>query len=94
MRAYDRRRMQGDDEDPGKPGRKSYKDTKRWCKGKVGREHQPELMRPNRGWQSTCGLSVSETPQWVCNHILACTTCGKILKEWGNDCPDREGEVV
>jgi hypothetical protein len=56
------------------------KDTKRWCGGKVGREHKPEcfdygqLKSPERvGLTGVTGLYKG----WK---VLACTVCGKELK--------------
>ena len=41
------------------------KDTKRWCRGKVGREHDPKakLLFPGGDW-----------------YVLVCRICGKQLK--------------
>lgn len=51
-------------------GRK--KDTKRWCKGKVGREHQPKCT------PHLPGLGIFDG--WF---DLACSVCGKVLdRHW------------
>jgi hypothetical protein len=44
------------------------KDTKRWCRGKVGREHQPK-----------CFVRESSGGEW---RDLRCASCGKILDTW------------
>lgn len=53
------------------------KDTKRWCRGKVGVEHQPKCMGYNdlKGG----GRIASMSRDWK---ILACTVCGKELAYW------------
>ena len=51
--------------------RRSSKDTKRWCKGKVGNEHDPKCMRFTVGW---CAAD-----DW---RELVCTKCGKKLDTW------------
>lgn len=70
------------------------KDTRRWCKGKRGREHTPttQLVSERNGWRrGACGISLwISAGQWWCRHEEICTTCGKVLR-WtlGIDCPDR-----
>jgi len=44
----------------------SKKDTSRWCKGKVGREHTPEVVP----------YHASVSGKWTVNQ---CSTCRKIL---------------
>jgi hypothetical protein len=50
-----------------RPPAASGKNTKKWCRGKVGREHKPQCINHNsiKGWK-----------------ILACTECGKHLDFW------------
>lgn len=53
------------------------KDTKRWCKGVVGREHTP-VIEPNDRWKTGC----DPTREWQilrCVEQERCTTCDKIL---------------
>ena len=52
----------------------SKKDTKRWCRGKVGVEHQPECYRYSDLRPSLPVRSSQE--RW---RILACKVCGKHL---------------
>jgi hypothetical protein len=67
------------------------KDTKRWCKGKVGREHKAEIVRdPQLIWRA--GTKCQHQAQWLpCTHLERCTECGKILRRWlpVEECPDR-----
>lgn len=74
------------------------KDTKRWCKGKVGREHTPETVRhhyysaplfaskPCRWqeyWEWRSGEKVKlRDTRWHCYHAIQCSTCGKYLDTW------------
>lgn len=81
-----------------------HKSTRRWCKGKVGVEHQPVIMaatgmgtlgnRPLR----RCGPSPSwmrwAKNGWSCFHEERCGKCGKILRTgWeldASECPEHE----
>jgi hypothetical protein len=67
--------------------RHGRKDTRRWCKGKPGREHAAEIvLRPWYGRE--CGKP-SWYPQWVCQHAEVCAACGKVLRHLRVDeCPD------
>lgn len=71
---------------------RSKKNTRRWCRGKPGTEHQVILTKhywrreeppPCRRWPWG-----REPRRWVCYHVDRCTLCGKILRHYGNDCPD------
>src|SRR6266568_2852968 len=53
--------------------RRSRKDTRRWCKGKPGREHQPRQVTISAGMGLSCGA-------WFCWHAETCACCGKILR--------------
>lgn len=70
------------------PGKK---DTNQWCKGKVGREHQPAIQVPPNAWGSMCQWRVTswafiegqEQPgeYWYsCRHAAVCTACQKVLR--------------
>lgn len=48
----------------------SKKDTKKWCRGVVGREHSPQC----RSYNETKNYKLSN--EWK---ILVCTKCGKHL---------------
>lgn len=48
----------------------SSKDTKKWCRGKVGRPHTPQCVEYNTHRR------VTYAPDW---RLLICTTCHKEL---------------
>lgn len=62
------------------------KDRKRWCKGKPGVEHVPEVVIPPNAMRPECreyGMRTRDgEPErwWACGHVLACANCGKVLK--------------
>ena len=68
---------------------RSRKDTKRWCKGKTGREHVPRLIVKGYNSDFTCGPGWDG--RWRCYHREACAVCGKILGDRipAGSCPDR-----
>ena len=85
------------DEESTLPHHKKKKNTKKWCKGKVGREHVLHITKGNYGSFSEC-----KDPRWriygsedfleryLCWHQRSCKVCGKVL-EWSLDkseCPD------
>jgi len=56
------------------------KDTKRWCKGKVGREHVTEIrMEDWLGRDYRCGRH-TWTGRWMCWESNVCTVCGKKMR--------------
>ena len=84
---------------------KAKKDTRHWCKGKVGVPHQPEVNR-----QSYAGSWPCREPSawfkvqyhrrsyrpWWCYHQIACRVCGKILAhqlDW-RECPDLPASML
>jgi len=73
------------------------KNTRKWCKGKEGREHKPETVRSTfyNGplfEKKDChfvthhviknGERVPLPPRWVCYHDVRCTECGKVLESF------------
>ena len=68
------------------------KNTKRWCKGKVGREHEWHIVydknyNPHNKWHQCRWVSVNwrplppkkkPGPMWWCFHQWACKNCGKL----------------
>lgn len=72
-------------------GSRKRKDTKRWCKGKVGREHVPviELNRRFMIYRDKSDMTQCKGSGWLaCIHHEVCSTCHKELK-WAVDyCPD------
>jgi len=77
------------------PGRK---DTRRWCHGKEGREHVPQIVCHGlygrvcqwaERWISDGGI------HWHCEHRETCAGCGKVIREgWqlaAAECPAYPG---
>lgn len=78
------------------------KSTAKWCKGKVGVEHQPELViNHNMTHLKPCSWRVlyrfrggeREVWRWLyyCKHSYKCTNCGKYTEVWlknKEECPD------
>lgn len=73
----------------------AVKDTRRWCRGKPGRVHKPEIVRTHLGWQpAVCKWAGRHdfrllrqgrdedgtTVGWVCYHEERCSACGKVLR--------------
>jgi hypothetical protein len=85
---------------PDEPKHRSKKNTKKWCKGKIGLEHDPEIKPSSmyNYWKT----SDPERPacrkptwvgwhrEWMCWHVRACRRCGKILDPFlsKEECPD------
>lgn len=76
------------------------KDTRRWCRGKVGVEHTPEIVM-GQSWGKACSRGGHYDRQtqtwnadvvWVCYHVQSCTGCGKHL-ETVVECPERPADV-
>ena len=78
------------------------KKTGRWCKGKVGVEHTPELVVNHTmthlkecGWREIMRWRNGERGHWrwhySCKHSYRCTNCGKYTEVWlknVEECPD------
>ena len=60
------------------PGR-SAKDTRKWCRGKVGVEHKPVCVAYGELKSTTATTPISR--EW---RTLVCTECNKHLDHW---CP-------
>lgn len=56
------------------PGPARHKDKKRWCKGKVGREHVGVCMK-----YDVVKKASKYTANW---RVLVCTGCGRELDIW------------
>jgi hypothetical protein len=67
LRARDARHVHNG---PSVPKHRSGKNTRRWCGGKVGREHKSTCM-VKRTW--------NDKVRW---YVLACTECGKELDHY------------
>lgn len=61
---------------------RAKKDTRRWCGGRPGREHQPEIRsRAKRyGLAVDCGWAAHNPAQWECWEERYCGVCGKVLE--------------
>jgi hypothetical protein len=58
------------------PGR-SGRNTKKWCRGKVGVEHQPACISYDE-WENR-----TDTSRWSKDwKVLVCSGCGKALDHW------------
>jgi len=90
--------------DPPRVGH-ARKDRKRWCRGRVGREHvlgEPQLS--NWGTEATRRLSEGQKPclrpewyprYWLCLHEVRCVTCGRIMRRLrDSECPDFTTEIT
>jgi hypothetical protein len=91
--------LPADEENVG-PHHKKKKDTKKWCRGKVGREHVPHITKGNYGGTSNCkdapwfiknkSGELKPFDRYICWHQRSCQNCGKVL-EWylpKEQCPD------
>jgi hypothetical protein len=75
------------------------KDTRHWCKGKEGREHGPVIeFRPWSVSDKDCRWASRWTydgVKWHCLHAEVCSSCGKVLRDWGTlaatECPAYPG---
>lgn len=69
---------------PERPQRQK-RNTRRWCRGKVGVEHITEIrMRPHLTHITECGWwpyrQKHKLDLWICREQEVCTACGKILQ--------------
>ncbi len=80
---------------PETPQHRSRKNTRRWCRGKAGVEHQLAVVKHayiGPPEDRTClwwpwGKEKYRT--WHCCHVERCTECGKNLRHLvGRECPD------
>lgn len=76
------------------------KDTRFWCRGKIGRLHVSEIIaRPyfhtDACKWSGCDLRHPGQVWWQCIHEDRCRECGKILRQRGTlkaaECPEYPG---
>jgi len=80
------------------PGKKN---TRRWCRGKVGREHVEgyalsswangrKICEARPEWSYGIPWYDRHRGEWWCYHNVICTECGKILRSLPpEDCPER-----
>lgn len=76
------------------------KDTRTWCRGKVGVEHEPEIAvgrdwpaTPRCHWYSQWGLRNGRRDWhfgYMCRHIERCRVCGKVSSHFlePKQCPE------
>jgi hypothetical protein len=75
----------------------SSKNTKRWCRGRVGREHIPVTAKNKFSLNRDCHYvetrywNGNERRWWYCIHEIVCKNCGKVLEWRVDDCPDKNG---
>ena len=78
------------DQNPERKGHRR-KDTKRWCKGVKGREHQLEIVLGRWVMASLASPRKCGQDTWLrCVHQEQCAACGKIMAyflPWDR-CPD------
>jgi len=80
------------------------KDTKTWCKGKVGREHDPMVVfRGDDKWRRCRWVTTwAGNHEFWCFHESRCRTCNKILDRYkhgwhggvGDDCPVKKAATL
>lgn len=67
------------------------KNTKRWCKGKVGKEHEPVIELNTKRMYGNI-RECRSGGWWYCFHHEVCKNCHKELK-YMVDCPDFPGQT-
>ena len=82
--------------DDGETRHRSRKDTRHWCRGKVGTAHVEAVEhRSTYGTVRPCGWHVwgrrpGKEWRFACYHAVVCSSCGKVLRPVPMDeCPDR-----
>lgn len=74
------------DEEPPRHARGGRgKDTRRWCRGRVGREHVLEIVIPENSYWRTCKWTrnwrTDNAYAWACSHVERCSVCHKVLRD-------------
>lgn len=62
------------------PRHRPRKDTRRWCKGKVGQEHQPAVEVRRDGECHPMSWWRNRGSYWFCYHQEVCVRCRKVLR--------------
>lgn len=81
------------------PRGRGRKDTKRWCRGKVGTEHEPRVEYRSQyghacGWMWWYRGGVKDSGYWSCHHSEVCQRCGKVLRHLkAEECPVFAGQL-
>jgi hypothetical protein len=76
----------------GRNPRRRKKNTRRWCKGIVGREHKLTIrLRYGtcRSYTYRSRRDISSEKRWTCYHEIVCEVCGKIVRSFldKTECP-------
>jgi len=72
------------------------KDTKRWCRGKVGIEHQKCIVLSRDGrvckrFEYKRFVNGSNS-RWICYHYIECKVCGRHFRSLiGDECVNYDG---
>lgn len=75
---------------------RAKKDTRKWCRGKVGLKHRPEVVINHTAISQQCQwveYKVWQTGEvvrrWQCRHSIRCSGCSKYLHYFmrAEDCP-------
>lgn len=81
---------------------RSRKNTRRWCRGKVGIEHVLDVPTLKSWIYAVYGerddrlpchwVNWGKKPYWICQHQVRCVLCGKIMTHYmvKTECPDYE----
>lgn len=77
------------------------KSTRRWCKGHVGKKHDPTLALDHRyatldekwakcDWYDITFYKDETRRRYSCKHVEVCKNCGKVLRWYltEGECPD------
>ena len=73
---------------------RAKKNTRKWCKGKVGVEHEIEIVRHHyyashdrkcHWWDIVLRGGEVKDRRWICYHAQRCVFCGKYVAtaRWG-----------
>lgn len=101
-RSQERQKAADTDPEPPPKGRSSYKNTRKWCRGKAGVEHEEEIIlgrdtyrrKTECGWSPLWSVERQDyTVSWYCNHHVVCKNCSKVLddKIFRTECPAYPG---
>lgn len=91
---YDRRGVENQHGYRERSASSRRKDTRRWCGGHEGREHQLIIqVPPNMATHKPphCGFWYAWMPdRYTCRHVQMCTVCGKQVRVFleKEECPD------
>lgn len=78
--AVERRDARHVHDEPGRTPPSRRKNTRRWCKGKVGRAHTPAWGRATPFVMPSTGVNTRHN-----DRVFRCTRCGKEMGQWFDD---------